>query len=272
VEVICYGYSEELPVTGICDTCNSIGDLLGVYALDALEPDEAERVRMHIQTCPRCAHEVADHQETIGLVAARGLQAPPAVWDAIATTIDGLVPSPGPLRSPALFRRSRPRASPLRRPSRIAAAALAAAAAAAIGTQAIKVDSLNHRVNQLSVAAEQAGGFQGVAAALVDPSARHLVLTSTRPGAQKVGELVILPSGTAYLVASGMPGLSNARTYQLWMVVDRRAISVGVMGAHPGTVPFSIDPGVATSAFLLTVEPAGGVVTPTTAPIAQASV
>lgn len=257
------------------DDCLSVGDLLGVYALDALDPDEAERVQAHLVTCPRCAQEVEDHRQTIGLLAAGGAgEAPARVWDSIAATIEGSSPATEDRRRPMptvlANRRLHDRAL-WRRSSRWLAAAAAAAAAVVIGAQTVRVDHLDHRVNQLSAAARQSGGFQGVAAALVNPSARHLILTSTRPSGNPVGELVILPSGSAYLVASKIPALPATSTYQLWAVIEGRAISVGVLGSHPGAAAFSIDPGVATSAYLVTVEPAGGVVAPTSTPIAQAS-
>ncbi len=37
-------------------------DLLGAYALDAVEADEREAIERHLQECPRCRAEVADHR------------------------------------------------------------------------------------------------------------------------------------------------------------------------------------------------------------------
>ncbi len=50
----------------------SIAELLGAYALDALEPAEMELVEAHLQECPRCAAEVAQHHEVAGLLANSG--------------------------------------------------------------------------------------------------------------------------------------------------------------------------------------------------------
>jgi len=138
--------------------------------------------------------------------------------------------------------------------------------------QTARVDHLNHRVDQLSALARQTGGSQGLAAALVDPTARHYALVSTSPGGQPVGQLIILPSGASYLVGSRLPQLGSDRTYQLWSMVEGRAVSVGLLGAHPGTVAFTVDPNVATHAYLVTIERAGGVVAPTGAPVARATV
>jgi anti-sigma-K factor RskA len=255
------------------DDCQIIGELLGVYALDALDADETERVRVHLAGCPRCAQEVDDHHQTIALLAAGGAgEAPTGVWDAIAARIEGSSP-PGNHRPPMpVMLTSSRRSSGWRQPSRWLAAAVAAAAAAVIAVGTLQIDHLDHRVSRLTAAARQAGGFQGAAAALVDPAARHLILTSTGPEPKALGELVILPTGSAYLIASNMAPLPATSTYQLWAVIGGRAISVGVLGARPSAVAFSIDPGTTTAAYLLTVEPAGGVVAPTTTPIAQARV
>ena len=256
------------------DDCRSIGELLGAYALDALDPDEAERVGAHLAGCGRCTREVEDHRQAIGLLAAGGAgDAPARVWDAIAAAIEGSSPAGDRHpEMPAFAARSRSRRNPWRQPTRWMAAAAAVAAAVAIGVQTVRVDNLDRHVAQLSAAARQSGGFQGAAAAMVDPSARHLILTATRPGAKAVGELVILPSGSAYLIASALAAVPADRTYQLWAVIAGRAVSVGVLGDHPGAVAFSVDPAVTPAAYLVTVEPAGGVVAPTSSPIAQASV
>lgn len=260
-------------MTGSRHDCHTISDLLGAYALDALDPDETESVTAHLPDCPRCAQEVDEHRQTMGLLAAGGAgEAPTGIWDAIAAGIGG--PSPASddrPPAPALLGSTRRKAG-WQQPSRWLGAAAAAAAAVIIASGTIQIAHLDHRVSQLTAAARQSGGFQGAAAALVDPTARRLVLTSTRPETKSLGELVILPSGSAYLIAPGMAPLPATSTYQLWAVINGRAISVGVLGAHPGAVAFSADPAVAAAAYLLTVEPAGGVVTPTTSPIAQARV
>lgn len=256
------------------DDCRSVEDLLGVYALDALDPDEAARVAAHLAGCPRCAQEVDQHRDTIGLLAASAGsgEAPAGVWDAIAAKIGGEPTPRGEQVTPVIFGRPAGGTRRWRRPATWLGAAAAVAAAVVIGVQTVQVDHLDHRVNQLFAAAQQTGGFQGVAAALVDPAAQHLDLTSTDPGAKHLGELVILPSGAAYLVSTAMATLPATSTYQLWSLVAGRAISVGVLGAHPGTVAFSVDRAVAVTAFLVTVEPAGGVVAPTNAPVARAAV
>lgn len=249
------------------DGCGPFADLLGVYALDALDPDEAASVRNHLQTCPRCAQEVDEHRETIALLAAEGGPAPERVWDGIAAAINPETSKSRPPAPPLVFKRKQARGP---RPAWLAGLAAAAALAVVVGVQSARVNQLNHRVDQLSAAARQTGGFQGLAEALVDPAARHYTLTSTTRTGQPLGQLIVLPSGASYLVGSRFPQLASDRTYQLWSMVGGRPVSVGLLGAHPGTVAFTVDPTVANAAYLVTVEPAGGVVAPTSAPVAQA--
>lgn len=250
--------------------CGDISELLGVYALDATDPDERAAVDAHLAVCPRCAQEVAEHRETIGLLAASGGDAPDGVWERISQSIDGgrsQIPALAPMYTP--HRRSRRWTI---QPVSALAAAAAVAAAVLLGVQTVRVDHLDHQVGRLSAAARQAGGFQGAAAALVDPSSKHLMLTSTAAGSKPLGEMVVLPSGSAYLVGVNLPALDSTSTYQLWSVVAGRAVSVGVLGDHPSTVAFSIDAAIANQVFLVTVEPAGGVVAPTSPPVARAAI
>ncbi len=65
-----------------------------------------------------------------------------------------------------------------------------------------------------------------------------------------------------------MPGLPPNETYQLWGRLGGAMISIGVLGNHPTDVALTIDPTARFEEFAVTVEPAGGVVTPTASPVA----
>src|SRR5579863_6795438 len=79
-------------------THDEVALLLGAFALDAVDGDEAEAIRLHLAECPRCASEVAEHWEVTGLIANAGVDAPPELWDRIAARIDHTGPD---LRRPA---------------------------------------------------------------------------------------------------------------------------------------------------------------------------
>jgi anti-sigma factor RsiW len=244
--------------------CDAIQDLLGAYALDSLDPEEAALVDDHLANCPRCQQEVDRHREMVALLAAAGGTAPDQVWDRIAGAIGRQAPPDVPSAPRVVSTVKPPARSSWVRPVQAAALAAAVAVAVLVGVGTVRITNLDHQVHQLRTA------NGGLAAALVDPSARHLTLTTTAAG-QPIGQLIILPSGSSYLVGSELPALVSARTYQLWSTVDGRAVSVSLLGAHPVTVAFRVDPAAPPQAYLITIEPAGGVVAPTTSPVAKAT-
>ena len=82
-------------------------------------------------------------------------------------------------------------------------------------------------------------------------------------------------AGTGFVVEDGGAGLAplpSGRTYQLWGMVGTTAISLGLLGHHPGTVPFSVAGSRRVSAFAVTDEVAGGVVQSANPPVAVGTV
>jgi anti-sigma-K factor RskA len=136
----------------------------------------------------------------------------------------------------------------------------------------VQVGRLDHRLNNVA-AATAAQSLTGAARnALLDPTASRVVLDGTAAGGQPAAEVVALRTGAAYLFNDRLPNLPPAETYQLWAMIDGQAISVGLLGTHPTTVAFSLDPRDSTDAFAVTVEPAGGSVAPTRAPVASTTI
>jgi hypothetical protein len=80
---------------------------------------------------------------------------------------------------------------------------------------------------------------------------------------------VLLPDGTGFVMESNLARLPTGRTYQLWALVGDTAkptaISAGVLGAAPATVPFRFS-GQAFG-FALTDEARPGVVSSTQSPV-----
>ena len=69
-----------------------IAELLGAWALDAVDDDEWHAVAAHLEECPRCRAEVAQHLEVVALLANSGADAPEGLWDRIAGELDGGAP------------------------------------------------------------------------------------------------------------------------------------------------------------------------------------
>jgi len=236
-------------------------DLLGAFALDALDLAELQAVDRHVKGCPACTAEVAEHREVAGLLTP-GWAAPPAgLWEKIASALEEAPPpldlAPVIAMKPASPRSTAPGGAPRRRNLGVGIAAMVAVAAVAmVGFLGIRVADDRRRLDRFENQAYADQLTQSANAAVADPSARKINLVST-DGMRSV-QAVVLPDGTGYVVKSNLPQLSDARTYQMWAVVGTNKISVGVFGPQLGVVPFKMDGNV--SALAITEEVAGGVV------------
>jgi anti-sigma factor RsiW len=251
---------------------DEIARSLGAFALDAVEPEEAEEIRAHLLECPRCAAEVAEHWEVTGLIANVGVDAPAELWDRIAAKIDT---GAGARRPAPLHLASPPAAAELsaaskrRRWTWSGIGAVAAALAVVAILLAVQVGRLDQRVGQLARASQQTGLSQAVQAALVDPSAHKVTLAATGPGAGQAAVVVVLPDGTAFMVNTGLRPLASDRTYQLWGVVKGQTVSLGLLGNQPRDVVFTVSPSAPVETFAVTNEVAGGVVRSVHRPVAE---
>jgi anti-sigma factor RsiW len=244
-------------------THDEIGELLGAYALHAVEPAEAELIEAHLATCPKCRAEVAAHGEVATLLGNSGGDAPEGLWDRIASTLEE---APPPLRlavsdgSAPVPRASRWRA----RGGRVVVAAMGAAAALVIGVLGVKVVDQGDQLAQVEDALGDDAMLRAANIALADPRATRTVLVS--PDGSLRAAAVLLPDGTGYLMTDDLPILDPARTYQLWGQTGGGMVSVGLLGAQPdGVVAFRVSGDVA--ALAITDEIAAGVPQPTAAPI-----
>jgi anti-sigma factor RsiW len=216
-------------------THDELSELLGAYALDAVDRDERDAVEAHLSTCPRCRAEVQDHREVAALLAHAGADAPEGLWDRIAENLDAPPPALAlaPVRPPAPrpIRQTRPWA-------RYATAALAAAAVLVIGVLGLQVRRLDERVEEQSAAMVQEGLRQEFVAARSAENSRRTQLVSA-DGATAV-DVVVADDGRGFIDAAGLPELEEGRTYQLWGDTGRELISLGVLGREPGEiVPFA---------------------------------
>ncbi len=232
-----------------------VADLLGPYALDALEPAELQAVDRHVHDCPACLAEVAQYREVAGMLTPGWGVPPPGVWDKIAAALEE---SPPALDLAPVLAMKRASTGGAGRPWRTIG--LQIAAVVAVAAMAM-VGFLGFRAAQDGPYGKQLG--RSVEAALADPAARRVDMAST-DGAHRA-RAVVLPDGTGYMVESNLPALPADRTYQLWAVVGSAKISVGVLGAEPKVVPFKMDGPV--SALAITEETAGGVVSSRAEPV-----
>ena len=235
-------------------THEEIAELLGAYALHAVDPDEAALVEAHLIDCPRCRAEVAEHREVAALLGNSGGAAPEGLWDRIVSELEE---TPPPMRL-ELSAPTRPVVVPLarRRPSRFLAPALAAAAAVVIAVLGVKVVQQEDELQDLQAAMADDAMLRAANAALLDPDAVQATLAS--PDGRLTTSAVLLPDGRGFLMVEDLPDLPDDRTYQLWGQTPGGLVSLGLLGPSPEVVPFQTSGDVA--ALAVTEEDAGGVI------------
>jgi hypothetical protein len=235
---------------------SELRDLLGAFALDAVDDDERQAVERHLVECRPCRVEVSEHREVAGLMASGWAPAPEGVWQRIASALEEAPPA---MRLPQVVSLDAERGR--RRPSRggpfrIAVAVGAAAAVAVVALLGVKIIDTSERVNELAAAPQGDSLARAAEAAARRPDARMVALRSA--DGRAAAEAVLLEDGTGYLVRNELPALPSGRTYQLWAVVGTSKISVGVLGSTPGPAAFHTSGDV--SALAITNEVGGGVV------------
>lgn len=223
-------------------------DDLAIYALDALEGDEAEEVEVHLAVCASCRQELAAHEDALGLLIEDG--PPPALWEAVQSQIraDEAAPLNGtPLHpvgpGPARLDQSAGRRGMRRR------LALLAAAAAVVAVVGVGVGT------RLGNDGNGSGSLAGVS--IDGPT---VAVLADAHGAD-VARVVTNDDGDV-LVLEKLPPLVSERSYQLWSVDGPRPVSLGLVGdGRDEAVPLSLP--ASTSKLAISDEPAGGSATPT---------
>jgi hypothetical protein len=245
------------------ETDPELDELLGAYALDALDDGERRRVEEYLVTNAMASAEVDQLRETaasLSLLSDVEETAPPSLWGRIAAAIDS---AGGAERARASgTERADGNEVVVLRPRRArlatwAVSAMAAAAAIAVVVLAAQNASLRGDLDEA-----RSGDPEAVYAdAASRPGAREVELAAAEQGGE-LARIVYLPDGTGYLLADNLAPLSRDRTYQLWALVgrgdDQLVISAGVLGNSPEAAAFKVSGPVA--GFVLTVEDRGGVV------------
>jgi anti-sigma-K factor RskA len=90
----------------------------------------------------------------------------------------------------------------------------------------------------------------------------HKVVALETATHHHLAEVVVLPDGRGYVVRSSLALLPKEATYQLWVVVNGRTISVGVLGRVPHLSTFTLADPPRSFELGVTVEPAGGSLRP----------
>jgi anti-sigma-K factor RskA len=241
-------------------TPEEVRELLGAYALGAVDPEEAAAIERHLLTDPEARAEVHVLQSGAAWLERSAERPAPRVWDAIAGDIEGELGTATPQDAD---RRSVATLAARRRLTRRAALAIAATIAAvaivAGGARAFLDDDRAVSDRALDAAAAS------VASA---PGARTVALTTT--AGRDALDVVLLPDGSGVVTDVALPSLGTTRTYQLWAITPEGPQSVGLLGAAPGVTAVRVPASASTMA--VTAEPRGGSPQPTGRVLAQAAV
>ncbi|HYY32492.1 MAG TPA: anti-sigma factor [Gaiellaceae bacterium] len=204
-----------------------IHELSAAYALDALDDAERAEFEEHLVHCADCRDTVALFRET-----------------AASLAYDAEMPPPPPaLRERILTqaRRERPNVVPLRRrwafPAAASVAAVAACAAIGLGIWAA---TLHNRLGERPEAVDIQGAN---------------------------GSLIVAPSGEATLLLRNVEPAPAGKTYEIWVIRGETAARAGTFaGGERVAVALTRDVPDG-SVVAVTLERAGGVNKPTTAPL-----
>ena len=227
-------------------------DLLGAYALDAVDDDERRAVEDYLAANPRARAEVQEHREVATMLAWSGMDAPEGLWDRIVGSLDAHEERP----DASSLGKVLPLASPRRRRAArtIGYWVAATAAAAIIAIVAVSALRTNDPATLDKVSAQ----------AFANPALLHSQLSSGSNSSLKV-LAVIDRNGTGYLRADSLPMLADQRTYQLWGLVGDKLISLGLLGSNPQTVVFTVRDKV--TKLAITDEQPGGVLSSQNLPV-----
>lgn len=235
-------------------THHDIEELLGAYALDAVDPDEAHLVEEHLAECPRCRAEVAEHREVAALLTSgTSTPVPDGVWDRIAADL-GDTPPAVPIEV-AFGQRQAHKTMGRTRAGRVFAGLAAAAAVVVVALMGAGLVNQRSEIDRLDgeVAAAATDPLLNL---LQDPEAQVVNLQSDDGDA--AARALVGRDGDSVLLASGLPALEGDATYQLWGLPEGRQsmVSLGVLGADPEQSEFHVEGGI--TSIAITREPGGG--------------
>jgi anti-sigma-K factor RskA len=255
-----------------------VEELLGAYAVHALEPDEFASVEAHLADCDSCTAEVERHFEAASAFGMTELEEAPYessnVWNRISTVVrtepqdqaqhEPKTGTEAPAHSTIgatdvasvapILRLDAARESKRADRSKWKIAIGSAVAAVAIAVP-ITIASIGTSSPSLAALAKSAAKQSGSSTVeLLDGKG------------VRVGDVVMTASGQGYVRAESLPKLADDMTYQLWTLDKGTPVSAGLLGANPKISAFSARLDV--DAFAISVEPKTGSAAPTTTPVA----
>ena len=284
-------------------------ELLGAYAVHALEPDESVQVECHLVQCELCTEELDELFEASAALGMTELATPGIdLWDRIKLDVrsDSIVTLPVISSDDASTGSTAAIASMQTEPTLSSFQTEAIPSSASSPTrgesatpirpnpgvaEVIRLDAQREhrreRSSRWKIAAASAaaavaiavpatlligGGSPTSIAALAKTAAkqtgsRTIVLNDA--SGKPLAEAVLTATGQGYVRDTNLPELPVGQTYQLWYIDNGVPVSSGLLGRSPKVSAFGARLDV--DAIAISVEPASGSVSPTTTPIAVAT-
>jgi anti-sigma-K factor RskA len=252
--------SDDMTPRDMSGDAYELDELLGAYALDAVDDDERARVEDYLRINPRAVEEVGQHREVATMLAFTGMDAPDGVWARIQSEIEAAPPEPGPelakvfAMEPTVTQEavSAPGSSTREARRRVPLWVLGAAAALAmvVGAAVVFTGSGDGSGGDpIEVAYEAAGK---------DRDSIRTELVAEGSDAVAIG--LIDQDGHGFLDAAALPPLDADQTYQLWGVLadGGDVVSLGILGQQPELETFTAESDIA--ALAVTIEQNPGVI------------
>ncbi len=253
-----------------------LDELLGAYALNAVDEEQRREIEAYLDVSPRAAAEVADHLSVAAALAGSTSETPAPSWDRInaaisATPQEVVAPISLDARRAESAERLAQRTGRRGRSVLYTRIATVAASLAIIGL-GLQTFNQESRLRDLrtELAADQRTLSEAqrevkrlasrdqfnVETVLATPGARVAALNDDAN--HPIGRVLLDGKGRGFLVLSEGQALKPGQAYQLWGVHDQLVISLGVM--QPGSAAMPLSAAGDWSQFVLTVETLPGVV------------
>ena len=123
-----------------------LDELLGAYALDAVDDDEREQLEAYLERTPAARSLVAEYRETAALLAHGGTEAPAGLWERISRALEEEPPRLAAGAGAEVIRLESRRARLARR---VAIVAGVAAAVVAVAVLSVRVVQQGDRIDEL---------------------------------------------------------------------------------------------------------------------------
>lgn len=234
--------------------------MTGAYSVNALPDDERRHFEAHLVECAACRQEVEEMRRTAARLGAAAHETPPPSLRANVLAQIDVTRQEAPSNVTELRRRRATRTTRLV----AAAAAIFAITAASLGGVTARQSS---RIDMLETAMVRSTDVLAAA------DARTITLDAPEGVTARV--VYSATRGEGVFLAHGLAALPADQVYELWLIGESGATPAGLfLPTEDGRVLPHVMTGDlrATTAFGVTIEPAGGSPEPTSTPIILGSV